>query len=176
MDVYLISGVPGAGKTTTCRALAARLDRAAHIEGDVLSFEFVVSGLAIPFGVGADPSEWDRQMILRRRNMCLLADSFAEEGFTPILDDVVTDRSSLDLHLQFLRSGPLHLVVLAPDVEVAAARDAVRDKQVFEVWRHLDAELRMNLAEIGLWIDTSTLTVDEAVAVILDRKSEAVVN
>lgn len=67
-------------------------------------------------------------------------------------------------------------VDLPPDVEVAASRDAGRDKQVFEVWRHLDAELHLNLAEIGLWTDTSTLPVDEAVSVILDRKSEAIVN
>lgn len=173
VEAFLVSGVPGAGKSTTSKALAERFPRAAHVEGDVLSFEFVVSGLAAPLGEGADRDEWSRQMVLRRRNMCMLADSYAEHGFVPILDDVVTSRSELDLHLQLLQARPLHLVVLAPRVEVAAARDAGREKQVFEVWRHLDGELRANLEGAGLWIDTSAMSVEEAVDEILRRRDEA---
>lgn len=173
MEAFLISGVPGAGKTTTSRVLAGRFERGVHIEGDVLSFDFVVTGLPAPHGENADPAGWHRHMIMRRQHMCHLADSFGESGFTPVLDDVVTGRAELDLHLQLLRTRPFHFVVLAPHIEVAAARDAARDKQVFEEWRHLDAELRANLAGVGLWLDTSELTVDEVVDQVLGRRAEA---
>lgn len=167
MYAVLITGIPGAGKSTTSRALAARYPFAAHVEGDVLSFEFVISGLAEPFGSKAKQAEWRRQMDLRRKNMCLLADSFADAGFVPILDDVATDPEEVASHLRLLKTRPLHLIVLAPSLEVAAVRDAARKDSVLDVWLHLDAELRTKLVDHGHWIDTSELTVDETVDRIL---------
>lgn len=173
MDVYLVTGVPGAGKSTFSRAFAATFERGVHIEADVLSFEFVVSGAATPSGDGADPDEWDRQMALRRRNMCLLADSYAEAGFVPVLDDVVTHRSELDLCLRLLRARPLHFVVLAPSLAVASQRDAGREERVLPAWAHLDAELREDFAGLGLWIDTSALTVEDTIAAVRARRDDA---
>lgn len=168
-----MSGVPGAGKSTFCRAFAARFPRGVHVEGDVLSFEFVVSGVAQPFGPNPDPAEWDRQMVLRRQNMCLLADSYARADFVPVMDDVVTHRSELDLHLQLLSERPLYFIVLAPDLEVAAERDASREESVLDMWRHLDAELRAGLAGVGLWLDTSQMSVDDTIAAVIERQDEA---
>ena len=47
-EVWLITGIPGAGKSTVARGLAARFDRAVHIEGDVLLDDWVVSGAILP--------------------------------------------------------------------------------------------------------------------------------
>ena len=42
-EIWLITGIPGAGKSTVARLLAESFERAAYIEGDVLR-GFVVSG------------------------------------------------------------------------------------------------------------------------------------
>ena len=131
------------------------------IEGDVLSFDFVVRGLADP----ADVGNWDHQMELRRRNICLLANSFESDGFDVVIDDVVVSRTALADYDAL--SSPAQLVVLAPSLDVARGRDAERHKQVFEMWNHLDAELRTELAGVGRWIDSSELSVDETVNAIL---------
>lgn len=159
--VILISGVPGAGKTTVARRLAARFPRSAHIEGDLVGHGFIVNGMVPPQGPPA--SEADAQLLLRRRNICLLADSFAAAGFAPVVDDVVISPSVLDTYRALLRTRPLALVQLAPSVAVVQRRDAARGKQVFGLWGHLDAELRDRMPRVGLWLDTSTHSVDETV-------------
>lgn len=162
-----------------------RFPRAAHVQADVLSFQFVVTGVPSRFGENADPVEWSRQVALRTRNVCMLANSYAESGFVPILDNLVTERTLLDEHLRLLAERSLHLVVLAPDIEIAIerrlaeaegmSRDDWHDAEMFRHWRNLDSELRANLTGLGLWVDTGALTTDATVDQILARREQAVV-
>jgi hypothetical protein len=62
--------------------------------------QFVVSG-AVPPG-GTPPDEENRQIHLNVRNQCLLADSYLEAGFTPVIDYILTSRSRLDEHRRHL--------------------------------------------------------------------------
>jgi predicted kinase len=171
MDVWIINGIPGAGKSTTARALAQQYPRGVHIEGDRLQ-ECIVSGAVWP---GEHPlAEERRQIHLNVRHQCLLARSFAQEGFTPVLDYVVVHRARVQEYRQQLPGLVLRLVTLAPGVQVALARDQQRpEKTVAPQWTHLDAHIRAALQHMGLWVDNSCLTIAETVAHIWSHREEA---
>ncbi|AKU17310.1 AAA family ATPase [Luteipulveratus mongoliensis] len=164
--VVLIVGVPGAGKSTVARALAERFERSACIEGDLIQHELTARGLVAP---GQQPPEEEYlQLALRWRNCASLADNFVAAGFTAVVEHAVSVPLFVEQFQRDLTARPLSLIVLAPCLEVALARDAVRHKQVAHHFVHMDAEMREKLRDWGWWIDTSELTVTETVDAIIE--------
>ena len=164
---YLITGIPGAGKTTVSRLLALRFPLSAHIEADRLQ-EAIVSGGLWP---DQEPREEAmRQLRLRADNAALLAASFHGAGIVPVIDDIVVTRERFAIYSRRLRGSELNLVVLAPPVEVVLQRDEQRrHKRVGRRWAHLDREQRDGLGAAGLWLDTGTQTPEQTVEAILAR-------
>lgn len=114
-----------------------------HLEGDRIGAEFIVRGLVQP---GEEPTdEAETQLLLRRRNTALLADSFESAGFEVVIDDVILWPGGLRLYLDLVQSRPVRFVVLDPRLDVIARRDAGRDKHVFELW----AAPRRRPAQVG---------------------------
>ena len=170
-EAWLITGIPGAGKSTVARGLAGRFVRGAHIEGDRLG-EMVVGGLVYP---GQEPAEESaRQSLLVMRHMCLLARSFARAGFVPVLDYVSMTRGGIAFYRRALRRLDLHVVVLNPGKETALARDRDRpEKTVASHWTHLEDVMLRELPGIGLWVDNRDQTPEETVSFILRERDRA---
>lgn len=160
MSVTIVSGLPGAGKTSVARALAGRRDRGVHLDTDDIGERFVVTGLVLPGGDPADESE--QQLALRRRNLCALAANFAADGFDVFVSDVVLWPGLLADYARLLGGEP-RLVILDPDAASIAARDAGRDKQVAAAWSYLKADLDAWTDAPGLRLDSTGLDLDHTV-------------
>jgi hypothetical protein len=65
--------------------------------------------------------------------------------------------------------------VLAPRADTVAAREAQRGKRAYGPWtvEALDRSLRTETPGIGLWLDSSELTVTETVDEIVRRSGES---
>lgn len=178
--MWLIIGVPAAGKSTVADLLARRLGRSVHVRGGQFC-RWAVDGWVHPTGGSTMPSEARRLLDLRYRLSALVADEYAEAGFTAVVQDNVFG-ADVVAWLERLRSRPRHLVVLCPSVEAVTERDAARQRERGKIAYQpgeftidgLDAELR-STPRLGLWLDTSLQTPGQSVDEIVMRRAEAVV-
>lgn len=160
----IVTGMPGAGKSTVTDLAARLLPKAAQVRGDDMN-QMIKGGYTGWMGKPSD--EALRQDELCNRNMCALASNFVDAGFTVLMDTVLADRPELDFFLALLSPRPVRLVVLAPGVDVCKHRNATRhaeDRFDFDGYERLEADMQREFGDAGWWFDTSTLSPDETAA------------
>ena len=168
--VWLITGAPGAGKTTVSVALCRKFSMGIHIPVDDIR-DWVRSGFASPVEWSAETS---RQFALARRGAARVAADYADAGFVSVLDDVVRE-SELGQYTDYLGDTKLRKVLLNPSLETALARNGAPGRKPFDS-SVLEAACRglhpllaaENTPERG-WIivDSTTLDIDETVDAIV---------
>jgi predicted kinase len=169
----IVTGMPGAGKSTVSALAARRLPRAALVKGDDVNL-MISSGAVMFMAEPADEAQ--RQYELCRRNMCALANNFVDYGFTVFMDTVVQDRAMLDLLLALLSPRSARLVILAPGIATCRQRNAERvahEQFAFDGYDTLEADMQRHFLDVGWWFDTAALppeaTADQLVREAVDR-------
>lgn len=163
--IILLTGTPGAGKTTVAEGLSATFSRSAHVSVDFFRKQ-IKAGYASPHHWN---EEVERQYSLARKNAALTARNIALQGFTVIIDDIIRHKW-VEEWKHNLAGLDLRFVLLLPPVEVALHRNRTR-----EIWTVDEAIITSlhrllgeeNTVERGWFvIDNSQLTIHETVQAI----------
>jgi chloramphenicol 3-O-phosphotransferase len=163
--LFLITGIMAAGKSTIAQRLAERLPKSVHLRGDLFR-RMIVNGQAeMDLELSTEALE---QLELRYRIAITVAGLYLAAGFSVVYQDIIIGESLTEV-VRALQGHPLYVVVLCPNPEVVAAREASRPKTGYRSFSvdSFDAVLRAGTPRLGLWLDTSNLTVDESVDHIL---------
>ena len=165
--IFVVSGSPGAGKSSVSRALAQRFPRGVHVPVDDLR-DLVVSGLAPPVPTWTD--ETARQFRLASEVGAFIAKTYSSEGFVVVIDNVIFPNFDPFAHLE------AHRVLLRPSLETLLQRNAERNDKTFapdvleSTIRRLHTELEAvpdSALEHWFVLDSSRLTLEETVQHIL---------
>jgi chloramphenicol 3-O-phosphotransferase len=174
----LITGIMASGKSTIAQALAERLPKSVHLRGDLFRRMIVNDQASMDPDKGeALTQNAEEQLRLRYRIAASVATLYVQAGFTVVYQDIIIGPMLNDLVTML--PAPLSVVVLCPAPDVAGQRDQTRHKTGYGDggWtpQQLDDDLRHNTPRLGLWLDNSTLSIEETVSAILARADEALV-
>lgn len=108
-QIVIISGPPGAGKSTVCEALCERYDRTVHLETDDI-YAWVRMSYVPPWKSGSGP-----QNITISRAAARAAVAFARDRYGVFIDGVI-GKIHLPYYIEELQAGgvPVHFAALVP--------------------------------------------------------------
>jgi predicted kinase len=172
--LILITGIMAAGKSTVAQHLAERLPKSVHLRGDLFR-RMIVNGQAqMGFDLSAEALA---QLKLRYQIAATVADLYLDAGFSVVYQDILI-ANDLAEFAQRARRHPVHVVVLCPQPDTVAVREANRSKTGYSNVDEIaafDRVLRNETPRLGLWLDSTRLTVEETVGYILANLAQALV-
>ncbi len=122
--VCIVTGAPGAGKSTLSEKLANQFDRSAYIDVDSIR-HMIKSGYVSPFPF---TKEAKRQIELSMRNACSLGKNLLKQDFNVFIDDVLERKGQIEHYKNQFKGSKLYIFLLFPKKEILKQRDKLRGK------------------------------------------------
>ncbi len=172
--LIVITGPAGAGKSTVGRLLASSLPKAALIRIDYL-MDLAVSGSPMPRWEGGELEASCAFELLALRNAAALARNFAGAGYDAVVEGVLERPHELDTLLDESGTQEGYFITLLPARDALERRDRERPdgQQMGERSLELHEIFSFNGELRGLHLDSTALTADETVALLLEHLDEA---
>lgn len=164
VNVILITGVPGSGKSSVAEELANCFLKGVHIKVDDLR--------SMVKGGGKDPSEkWDdqtrEQYYLSFENAATLTENFIDQDFKVIIDDVVHGGDLYGEWIKYFEKFNPKKILLMPSKETILNRNKTRNHFVSEdTISMLYEDFKKHDYSDWIVIDNSKQTLEETVAEI----------
>jgi chloramphenicol 3-O-phosphotransferase len=170
--IVIISGGPGAGKSSVAESLCERYDRTVHLKTDEL-YASIRMGFISPW-----KPESDRQNRMISRATARAATAFAQELYAVFIDGVIGPHL-LPEYLEELRPAgvPVHFVILRPSIDEIVRRGTTREGAdvVPEAMRVPEPLLRRGHETFEKWGDFAGLTIDSS-ALTADQTADRVMD
>jgi predicted kinase len=166
--VLILTGAPGAGKTTTARILAASAERAVHLESDAF-FGFIQTGYVEPW----KPESHEQNTVVMRI-VGEAAAAYANAGYFTIVDGIVSPRWFFEPLRDSLRDAghPVAYAVLRPPLAICRSR-AVMGESGQLADAAVVGQLWEEFADLGSLerhvIDSETESAAEVAAMLIQR-------
>lgn len=166
--LIILTGPPGAGKTTVAAYVAAAFDLAVHLHGD--DFWAVIK----QGGVAPYEPESQRQNEVVVSAIAAAAAVYAAGGYTVVVDGIIGPWFLERFRTGVPRNVQLHYIVLRPTIDVARSRAIGRTEGLVDETpiRHMYEEFASRLGSLESHvIDSSTLTPEETADIVVSAVS-----